>query len=313
MKNVLIFTHGDGDGICAGAITHRALIGKKVNYITIIFTQPFDFHHKLNDLISNGDAEQFDTIFILDLAYKSNIEPHLATLERSKQIIYIDHHTNSLDIQNRYDGVINVEYSTSMLCSHYFNVLTPLAKLGSVCDKKLMLVRDDRILKEAELLRKALTCDVTDDDFRNDVLLFLSYGELMPSEMPEIIDRARRSDEERDRLLEIAQKNIAYRDDNLTIINLRGIDLSGHAGNIASHFAIENRGTAFIIYGEAKTIITGRSHKDVYKLHIGNMMRNYGGGGHRTAGSGNIKNNEDPALVIEKIRQEVSDVLKGAE
>ena len=308
-KRNLIYTHGDGDGICAGAIAHQFLT-KRCEMVDVVFSQPFDLNIILEQMTNNGNINNYDAVFFIDLAFKPEIEPYLEALRQRVEVTYIDHHVESLAIQGRFKGVISTDYSASMLCSHYFNILTPLGKLGSVCDKKLMVTKDDDIFEEAELLRKSITCDVHDDAFRRDVLLFLSYTECLPSEFSDILNRAEKSDDDRNKIMEMADKNILYGDDTLTIIDLHGVDLLGHAGSVASHYAIDKKGVAFVLYGEEKTVITGRSHKGLNHLHIGSMMKKYNGGGHMNAGSGVVEKDEDTKALALQLKETVYEIIR---
>jgi len=296
MKN-LIISHGDGDGVCACAICYQALDKNAI----ILFAQPFNIEHRFEELFRNGELPSFDNIYIIDIAYNGNIEAYLEYLRGSnKRVIYIDHHFQSLTIKGRYEGVIDTNYSASTLTAYYFHVLTPLEKIGSACDKTIMLAKLDPLYEEAETLRKALAYEPDDDIFRLKLVKELADGK-MPSEIEEVIERGNKCEEERNMLYELALKNIEYEDERVIIVNMKPMDLVGRAGSIASRMAIENKKAVFLIYGNSKTIITARSHRDL-DINIGKIMHKYyNGGGHKYAGSGNIGNDNDIGRLIKEI------------
>lgn len=296
MKN-LIISHGDGDGVCACAICYKALDKNAV----ILFAQPFNIVHKFDELFRTGELSSFDNIYIIDIAYNKDGEAYLEYLKGcNKRVIYIDHHFQSLSIKGKYEGIIDTRYSSSKLTAHYFNMLTPLETIGSACDKILMLAKIDALYEEAETLRKALVYEPDDDIFRLKVVKLLADGK-MPSEIDEVVERGNKCEEERNMLYDLALKRVAYEDEKIIIVNMKPMDLSGRAGSIASKMAIENKKAVFLIYGNSKTIITGRSHRDV-DINIGKIMHKYyNGGGHRYAGSGNIGYDDNVARLIKEI------------
>lgn len=80
-----IFTHGDGDGLCAGALALAANPGASV-----IFTHPMGL---LGDL---RGAEEGDTVIICDIALPehelSAILDEISRLNGAGGVVYIDHH-----------------------------------------------------------------------------------------------------------------------------------------------------------------------------------------------------------------------------
>lgn len=80
-----IFTHGDGDGLCAGALALAANPGADV-----FFTHPIGL---LGDL---GNAEEGDTVVICDISLPehelSAVLDRLSELSEGGRLVYIDHH-----------------------------------------------------------------------------------------------------------------------------------------------------------------------------------------------------------------------------
>jgi RecJ-like exonuclease len=82
----IIFTHGDCDGICAGAVVKSAFPDS-----TVYFTSPVSLLGELNNLTGN-----YDNIVICDIAIDETTFPQLKIklneLETESNIIYLDHH-----------------------------------------------------------------------------------------------------------------------------------------------------------------------------------------------------------------------------
>lgn len=82
----IIFTHGDCDGICAGAIAKRAFPDS-----SIFFTSPVSLLGELNTI-----NENYDNIVICDIAIDEKTFPQLKIklneLDTRSNIIYMDHH-----------------------------------------------------------------------------------------------------------------------------------------------------------------------------------------------------------------------------
>jgi len=283
----LIISHGDGDGVCACAIAYRAL----KEDVIVLFAQPFNLHLLLNKMMESGEIYDFREIYIIDIAYSKKTKKMLKKLlecHSPKPYVYwIDHHKSSLKVEDdfpQFKCVVNNDYSASELCAFYFDQLTPLARIGSASDKMTMLSRMDDMYDDVESLRMALAVVGVDDVFRFKIMRKLSRG-MMPSEIPEIAEKAKICDDERKKFLELAWNSIAYEDDDLIIVDAHGKNIQGHAGSVASEIAISKGKMVFLIYGVDKTVITGRSHKRI-EVNIGDFMRKYlSGGGHKNAGS----------------------------
>ncbi len=84
--STIIFTHGDSDGICSGAVVKSALPDSM-----IFFTNPVSL---LGDL--TGAEEQYDCIVICDIAIDEKtalqLKKKLSQMAEKKDIVYIDHH-----------------------------------------------------------------------------------------------------------------------------------------------------------------------------------------------------------------------------
>lgn len=82
----IVFTHGDCDGICSGAIVKSALPDS-----TVFFTSPVSLLGELNNM-----DESYDNIVVCDIAIDEKtctpLEKKLNELADVSKIVYIDHH-----------------------------------------------------------------------------------------------------------------------------------------------------------------------------------------------------------------------------
>ncbi|MBC7130723.1 DHH family phosphoesterase [Candidatus Bathyarchaeota archaeon] len=129
-----IFTHGDGDGLCAGAIALAANRDAQV-----YFTHPFGL---LEDL---ENASEDDKVIICDIALSEHKLP--ALIEKFSEIaskgtlIYIDHHPlpETFSKTNIPGTVLHRQASASELAYQFFqgsisNPMDRLAIIGAVAD-----------------------------------------------------------------------------------------------------------------------------------------------------------------------------------
>jgi RecJ-like exonuclease len=83
--NLWIFTHGDGDGLCAGALALASHPDARV-----FFTNPYGLYE---DLAQVGSQ---DAVIICDIALSESYLPKLlerfSTIDENGELIYIDHH-----------------------------------------------------------------------------------------------------------------------------------------------------------------------------------------------------------------------------
>lgn len=147
--DIWIFTHGDGDGLCAGALAFAAHPEAHV-----FFTHPYGL---LEDLDQVRDQ---DVIIICDIAFSEIHLPKLletfSTIERDGELIYIDHHPLPETIsQDDIPGkvVVTLGSSASELAYSFFksrlsSLQSRVAIYGAIADylDNTSLMR--RLLKE---------------------------------------------------------------------------------------------------------------------------------------------------------------------
>lgn len=293
----LIVSHGDGDGICACSITYMNLIEP-----VVIFAQPFNISDRLFRAYVDGILDDIEEIYILDIAFSDELEKVLERID--KKVTYIDHHSTSKKAVEKYGGIYHSDFSASQLASYYFRFPHYLAIMGAICDKTLLVTKKFHLFNEAELLSKSLVYDVYDDVFRLNLVKNLVEGK-KPSEIQEVIERAKKSDEKRKELHELSKNRIIFENHDFLVIDMRDKkDVFGYVGKIATDLCIEKQKTVFVVYdlkNEDKTIITGRAYRENNSIHIGKIMERYGGGGHRFAGSGYINKKMSLERLIDEL------------
>lgn len=302
----LIISHGDGDGICASAVAYRYL--KNAN---ICFAQPFSFKFLLNKLYKEGELSNYNQLLILDIAYSKNVLKYLKKFKKKYgMVIYIDHHPQSLKIKDIFGGIIDVGHSTTYLVAKYFCVDDKkLITLGEASDKLITLSQNDVLFNEVVLLNKSITCDVNDDIFRIFLIKKLAEGK-MPSELNEVIEKAKECDKKNEEAFKNIHDKIVYENDKIVIINVSDIEkniYSGRVGLITSKLAIEKKKIAFFVFKNGdETVITARKHNEI-NVNLGEIMKKYfNGGGHENAGSGHVK------WSVNKTIAKIIEIMNGA-
>lgn len=203
-----IFTHGDGDGVCSGALALAANQDARV-----FFTHPFGLLEDLSN-VSVGD-----TVIICDIALPENNFPQIldrfSDLSGSGKLIYIDHHPLPERVPaESIPGLIshNVGSSSSELTFRFFESeltwpMDRVAICGAIADymddtpliSQLLRGWDKRaVYFEVGILVQGLEGHKRDYDFKRSVLNHLSLG-LPPSSheglLKSALESARREEE----------------------------------------------------------------------------------------------------------------------
>lgn len=203
-----IFTHGDGDGICSGALALAANPDAK-----IFFTHPFGL---LEDL---ENASAGDTVIVCDIALSENsvsqVLERFSALSVSGKLIYIDHHPlpEWLSLESIPGIVIhNVGASSSELTYRFFESelswpMDRVAICGAIADymddtpiiNQLLRSWDKRaVYFEVGVLVQGLEGHKRDYDFKRSVVSHLSLGlppSLHQSLLMSAIENAKREEE----------------------------------------------------------------------------------------------------------------------
>lgn len=294
MKTI-IFTHGDSDGICSGALALAANGDSPV-----IFTNPVSV---LTDI---DEGRDYDRIVVCDIAINlprsEQMKAKFESLAKVSEIIYIDHHPLPPGFSEKW-LFHNQQASASELTFNYFqNELSPdmsrVAMYGAIGDyedrspgaRELIDNWDKRSLYyQAGTLSQGIEVGRRDYDFKRGIVRELSRN-IIPSEIGGLAKNAlvaaRHEDQMRQRVQREVKrlKNVAY-----------VMDMNGCMGK-AAIFAR--------VYGKAVVgvAVEYRDHRNAYDISargtgnvdlnalIGEAASKNGGtgGGHPRAAGGRI-------------------------
>jgi RecJ-like exonuclease len=298
MQKTLIISHGDCDGICSAAI---ALM--KYSDADVAFAQPFTIVEDIENALNKFGKP--DLMILLDIAYSEKLGMKLVAM-KDVEVIYIDHHPSSLEMEElpNVHSLVNTEMSGSQLTAMYFGVLTKLAEIGAIGDKVLMVSKMEPLLNEAELIRKSLGYNVMDDDFRVYLCRGLVKG-VMPSKINEVKNRAVMMEHALQEAVETAKENIIFEND-MSIVIKYPKDIYGYAGATASKIAIERKKMVFLMFKVSSHtdmwMITARAYRNS-DVDLNRIMKKLNGGGHKFAAAGRVPVGKEEVLMnmLEKI------------
>lgn len=184
----IIFTHGDSDGICSGALALAANEGA-----TVFFTNPISI---LDDL---DMAEGADSIVVCDIAidqaFSKSLKKRLDALSRRISLVYIDHHPLPPGFQAKW--LVHDPLSCASLLTYaYFSGridpdMSRVAMYGAIGDYRddapiavaLSEQWDKRSLYyEAGTLSQGIEIGRRDYDYKRLIVLSLSRN-VLPSEI----------------------------------------------------------------------------------------------------------------------------------
>jgi single-stranded-DNA-specific exonuclease len=306
MKSI-IFTHGDCDGICSGAIVKSAIPDSR-----IFFTSPVGLLGELNSI-----DEKYDNIVICDIAIDEKTCPQLRIklngLAISSNVFYMDHHPLPERKYNE-DWFIHDTCSTSELAYHIFQKnlnrdIRRVAIYGAMGDfsetsivKKWERDWDKRTLYfYAGTLIQGITYAGRDYDYKRKIADALS-DDIAPPEIEGLLDAAVIASRKEEEIRSLVRKSMVKLR-NLAYV----IDINGYMSKAAIYAAS---------YGNALVGVSCeyRAHKHVYDISI--RLRNGGvdlnailrrvalshggtGGGHPFAGGARIPKRELEAFLYD--------------
>jgi single-stranded-DNA-specific exonuclease len=305
--NSIIFTHGDSDGICSGAVAKNAFPGS-----TIFFTNPVSL---LSDL--RGNSDHYDNIVICDIAIEEKtsiqLKEKLRTLAETSRITYIDHHPlperkfdsnwfhhDTCSTAEQTYRIFKRELSRDMRRVAIYGAIGEFSETPSV--RRWERCWDKRTLYfYAGALIQGITYAGRDYDYKRKVVDALSL-DVPPPEIEGLLEAAviaSQKEEEIRRLVNekvVKLKNLAY-----------VIDINGYMSKAAIYAAS---------YGNALIGVSCeyRRHKHVYDISI--RLKNGGidlnsilrrvapdhggtGGGHPFAGGARIPQKELKAFLYD--------------
>jgi single-stranded-DNA-specific exonuclease len=259
--STIIFTHGDCDGICAGAVVKSAFPDSNV-----FFTSPVSLLGEMNNLAGN-----FDNIVICDIAIDEKTFPQLKIklneLDAESNLTYLDHHPLP-EKEYKKSWFHHDNYSSSEQAYRTFEKklsrdMRRVAIYGAIGDfsetpliKKWEHDWDTRTLYfYAGTLIQGITYVGRDYDYKRKILDALS-GDIPPPEIAGLLESAviasRKEEEIKD---DVRHKVVKLR--NLAYVR----DINGYMSKAAIYAAS---------YGNANVGISCeyRSHKHVYDISV---------------------------------------------
>ncbi len=296
----IIFTHGDCDGICAGAIVKSALPGS-----TVFFTSPVGLLGELNSL-----PEDHENIVICDIAVDEksygNLKERLNELSEVSRVTFMDHHPlptigfkapwfyhDSCSSSEQAYRIFEKKLDRDMRSVAIYGAMGDFSETGVI--KKWARDWDKRTLYfYAGVLIQGITYAGRDYDYKRRIVDALSE-DIPPPRIEGLLDAAviasGKEEELKIRVREevVKLKNIAY-----------VIDMNGYLSKAAIYAGA---------YGDAQVGIAceHRSHKHVYDLSLrlrkgdadlNSLLRRLApehggtGGGHPFAGGARIPEKE---------------------
>jgi len=284
---VVIFTHGDADGLAAAALLLREFERRKVEY-EIVITQPFSLK---TSLYKYGLDRNY---IIIDLAISNKTKGVLVP-----GTLVIDHHPDTEKFEKELQGrgiftLIDTSKSASQLV---YSIVTKnkenryLSKLGAAGDR---VIEDEELGRQASVLAASMGLYPKDDWMRYYILGNL-VEEKSVWEMKEVKARSKMAFE---RLDEISEDYVTLFENGEFVVRFYR-EAYGFAGKLANKLHKEIKKVAFAtsyLHPESDEIlVTGRtSSRGKHDLRaIFKNFRQWGGygGGHSGAASGVLPKN----------------------
>lgn len=306
---VRIFTHGDGDGLCAGALALAANPGASV-----FFTHPMGL---LGDLRS---AEEGDSVIICDISLPehelSAILDEISRLGEKGDVVYIDHHPLPKGLSaGDIDATVvhDTSSSASELAYRFFRgrldrALGRVAIIGAVADylddtpliRRLLCDWDKRyVYFETGVLVQGIEGRKRDYDFKRDIVSHLAAKE-PPSSHAGLIGSALESARREGELIRSISGSVKVEGSVAYVI-----DIPFPLGK-AAIYARASAGAAVGIAGERRkgwidmSLRTCRADMDLNGILRAIAPRLGGsGGGHPSAAGARIPEERFPDLIRE--------------
>ena len=294
MKTI-IFTHGDTDGLCCGALA-LAANGDSPLY----FTNPVSV---LTDI---DEAKGYDRVIIMDMAINlpkaEALKEKIDALAKRSDVIYIDHHPLPPGFKAPWLTHDIMACGSEITFRYFEEMLQPdmsrVAIYGAIGDyrdmtpftQELIMNWDKRSLYyQAGTLSQGIEVGRRDYDFKREIVRLLAKN-ILPSEIPSLAKNALIASKHEDEMRLRIQKDVKHLENLAYVINSNGC---------ISKAAIYAR-----VYGKVPVGISAeyRDHRDAYDFSaravgnidlnviIGHAAAKYGGtgGGHPQASGGRI-------------------------
>ncbi|MFQ5975815.1 MAG: DHHA1 domain-containing protein [Candidatus Hydrothermarchaeales archaeon] len=318
---VKIITHGDSDGLCAGALAYARYPGAEV-----WFSHPAGLSKDIKEV----DA---DIVVICDIAisekHKEKIFSHFARISETGELIYIDHHplplkTVSGDLPCT-KVVIDRTKSSSELTFRLFKEqiaqeLNRVALFGAIsdyCDQtdfinaELDIFDKRTIYLEAGLLSQSLSESMGDPNYKRSIVYQLADC-TMPSAIKGVVDKAMKSTKKEWEVYEYVKKKVEVSDG---IAFIRNVPKGVSPTKVAKFcLGVSGKNIGMGIKFKKGFADLGVRKRGDFPLDINRVLRTiaprYGGtgGGHPSAGGARIRK-ESLDDFISALSKEVSTII----
>lgn len=287
MKKIIV-THGDADGICAGAIVLR-----KYKTAECYFTQPFSLDRTL------GKVKGKCMLFILDISVdEKNFHKVRKKLINMKSkdvfVVWIDHHHSSLKRQADLEKItdvceVDVSKSASRLVYEMIGLGHDLAEIGDAGDK---YIRTKEPSEYAKLIGAAISFEPSNDKYREEVMRELASG--LDGVKAELKEKAGKANEKLRSLISAGE--VLY-ENGKVLVKKYGTEAYGYAAGVSGILAKEKNKVIIILSEVEKSpgllVISSRQPFKQNTYNMATVMkrtRNFGGsgGGHPDAAGGRI-------------------------
>lgn len=261
MKNIIVIYHGDCSDGFGGAWAAWKKFGEEADYIAA--------HHQEPPL----DELENKEIYFIDFIYPAAVIKKL--LRQKNQITAIDHHATAEEtIKSAGSYVFDNNHSGAALAWRYFHPHEPLPRL-------LRHIEDFDLWKFKLAGTKALMIYMPTVKYDFSVWNNLIKAFEKPASRRKILQKGNCYLELRDKLLE-----------ELATENSYPVMLNGHRALAvnAPHFFASDLGALLygkrtpvaIVWNQKKDVITVSLRSDG-SVHVGELAKKYGGGGHKAA------------------------------
>jgi hypothetical protein len=279
---IVMFIHGDADGLAAGALLVREFERRKMEY-QVVITQPFSLKSALYDF---GLDRNY---IIIDLAISPKTKNSLLP-----GTLVIDHHPDTLAYEKelRSKGIFTLIDTTKSASMLVYSILPKtkqnkyLSKLGAAGDR---VIEDEELGRQASVLAASMGLYPKDDWMRYYILGCLVEGKSV-WEMKEVKARSKMAFAKLDEIND--DYTTLFENDDFVVRFYK--DGYGFAGKLANKLHKETKkvafATSYLHPDSPEVLVTGRtSTRGKYDLQeIFLHFKDWGGygGGHKGAASG---------------------------
>lgn len=266
MNRIVVVTHSDVDGLICAVVAKA-----KYPDAEIVFTQPFALVPTLREV------GKCNLLIVSDLEVSKKVSKKVRNLfgEMKKYgtvIVFVDHHpATEKSLEDLSDLAFILLYRRDKCAAQLlYEAMRPhanskhletLVHIAAIYERKMEPKKDEIAHFESVFLTKALQRDVWDDEFRKMVVENLLEGKL-PSEIPQVLERAADSHQRFVNALEGAKKRVEKLCDGLYFADVTDLKAPGVWGAVARELSYKQKGVVVLLCPSSKNdryIVVARS------------------------------------------------------